>query len=115
MNPLVRSSRDVILRTPNWAEAVHFYEHCLGFRAIHRSETLAGFDTGAFVLYVEQGDAHAPVFDFLTPDVEDARSRLRAAGCTIVEENASLPRCYLRDPFGLVFNLGTRDSGVEPL
>ena len=23
-----------------------------------------------------------------------------------VEEDASLPRCYLRDPFGLVFNLG---------
>jgi len=24
----------------------------------------------------------------------------------IVEENPNIPRCYLRDPFGLTFNLG---------
>jgi hypothetical protein len=24
----------------------------------------------------------------------------------LVEEDPSIPRCYLRDPFGLVFNLG---------
>jgi hypothetical protein len=26
----------------------------------------------------------------------------------IVEENPNIPRCYLRDPFGLMFNLGKR-------
>jgi hypothetical protein len=31
---------------------------------------------------------------------------LLKAGCVVVEEDASVPRCYLRDPFGLVFNLG---------
>jgi len=24
----------------------------------------------------------------------------------VLEEDAAVPRCYLRDPFGLVFNLG---------
>jgi len=79
---------------------------------IHRSDTLMGFETGAFVLYVEKGAEHGPVFEFLTPDVQAEKRRLMAVGCALVEEDSSVPRCYLKDPFGVVFNLGTRDSGV---
>jgi hypothetical protein len=38
-------------------------------------------------------------------DAQAIKSRLLAAGCTIVEENPVVPRCYIRDPFGLVFNI----------
>jgi hypothetical protein len=48
------------------------------------------------------------VLDFLVHDVQATKAALVAAGCTIVEENPSIPRCYLRDPFGLLFNLGRR-------
>ena len=113
MTALVKSSRDVILRTGNWHEAVRFYETTLGFAVIHRSEGLVGFDTGAFVLYVEKGTDHGAVFDFLTADIAATKRRLTAAGCTIIEEDSGVPRCYLQDPFGLVFNLGTRDSGTS--
>jgi catechol 2,3-dioxygenase-like lactoylglutathione lyase family enzyme len=113
MSQLVKSSRDVIVRTQNWDAAVHFYEKTLGFSVIHRSETIVGFDTGAFILYVEAGESHGPVFDFLTPDVQGAKKRLVDAGCTLIEEDASVPRCYLKDPFGIVFNLGIRDSGTS--
>jgi hypothetical protein len=65
-----------------------------------------GFETGAFCLYVEKGEAHGPVFEFLVPDVQQAKRRLLAAGCTVQEENPSIPRCYLRDPYGVVFNIG---------
>jgi hypothetical protein len=72
----------------------------------HESENLMGFETGSFCLYVEKGEPHGPVFDFLVPDVQAEKRRLMAAGCMVVEEDASVPRCYLRDRFGLVFNLG---------
>jgi hypothetical protein len=26
--------------------------------------------------------------------------------CSVQEENDSIPRCYIRDPFGVVFNIG---------
>ena len=107
----IQSSRDIILRTDRWAEAVSFYETVLGFAVIYRSESLVGFETGTFCLYVEKGSPLEPVLDFLTPDVKALRDRLLAAGCTLVEENSSTPRCYLRDPFGLIFNLGTVASG----
>jgi predicted enzyme related to lactoylglutathione lyase len=106
MAPAFESTREVILRTENWAEATRFYGSVLGLPIAYEAETMIGFESGAFRLYVEKGKPHAPVFEFLVPDVQAAKQRLTKAGCTIVEEDPSLPRCYLRDPFGLVFNLG---------
>jgi catechol 2,3-dioxygenase-like lactoylglutathione lyase family enzyme len=107
MNNPLKSSRDVILRTPNWVQAQEFYETILGFKVTHETDAMLRVDTGAIRLFVEKGEAHGPVFDFLVRDVQAAKTGLLAAGCVLVEENASIPRCYLRDPFGLVFNLGT--------
>ena len=106
MTNAFQSTRDVIIRTDAWVDATRFYESVLGLPVSHRSETLTGFETGAFCLFVEKGDGHGPVFEFLVPDVEAAKRRLVDAGCTIVEENALIPRCYIRDPYGVVFNIG---------
>jgi predicted enzyme related to lactoylglutathione lyase len=100
------SSRDVIIRTGALEKAATFYESVLGLPVTHRSPKLLGFETGAFCLYVEEGTAHGPVFEFLVQDVQAEKRRLVAAGCTVQEENPSIPRCYLRDPYGMVFNLG---------
>lgn len=105
MKNAFQSSRDVIIQTDNWDKAIEFYETTLGFPVSHRSPKLMGFETGAFCLYVENGDRTGPVFDFLVPDMKAAKKRLLAAGCTIVEEDPALPRCYIKDPFGLVFNI----------
>ncbi len=102
----VRSSRDVIVRTSAWNEAVRFYGQILGFSVSSRAEGMMGFETGSFCLYVEKGPDHGPVFDFLVPDVPATRDRLIEAGCILVEEDPAVPRCYLRDPYGLTFNVG---------
>jgi catechol 2,3-dioxygenase-like lactoylglutathione lyase family enzyme len=101
-----QSSRDVIFRTDNWSDVIHFYGSVLELPIVYQEANMVGFETGAFRLYVERGADHGPVFEFLVPDVEVAKRQLLAAGCTIVEEDPSVPRCYIRDPFGLVFNLG---------
>src|SRR5260221_10975269 len=96
------SSRDVIIRTGSWEDAAKFYGSVLGLPVTYQSETLMSFETGSFCLYVEKGKGHGPVFDFLVPDVQAEKRRLVAAGCTILEENAAIPRCYLQDPYGVV-------------
>jgi predicted enzyme related to lactoylglutathione lyase len=106
----MQSSRDVIIQTDNWTKALEFYEATMGLPVSHRSPDLVGFDTGAFCLYVEKGDRPGPVFDFLVSDAQATKSRLLAAGCTIVEENPAVPRCYIRDPFGLVFNVEQKEG-----
>ena len=102
----LHSSREVIIRTADWEQAVHFYGSVLGLPMTYRADTMVGFETGAFCLYVEKGAPHAAVFEFLVSDVAAAKRELTAAGCSVVEEDAKRPRCYLRDPFGLIFNLG---------
>ncbi len=102
------SARDIIIRTPSWETAVRFYESVLGLPIVHRDSTLVGFESGSFRLYLEKGAAHGPVLEFLVPDVALARTQLLAAGCVVVEEDPSVPRCYVRDPQGLVFNIGRK-------
>jgi predicted enzyme related to lactoylglutathione lyase len=101
----LKSTRDVIIRTEKWSEVVSFYGSVLGLPITYRDATMVGFETGSFQLYVEKGNEHGPVFEFLALDVAGAKERLLEAGCTIVEEDPSIPRCYIRDPFGFVFNV----------
>jgi hypothetical protein len=43
----------------------------------------------------------------------ETKNRLTAAGCTIIDENPAVPRCYLKDPFGLVFNIEQADDAGQ--
>jgi catechol 2,3-dioxygenase-like lactoylglutathione lyase family enzyme len=104
MSKSFRSSRDVIIQPGKWDEAIEFYGKTLGFPVTHQSPTIVGFETGSFCLYVEKGNQPDPVFDFLVPNLSDAKKRLVAAGCKIIDENPAIPRCYIQDPF-LVFNI----------
>jgi catechol 2,3-dioxygenase-like lactoylglutathione lyase family enzyme len=104
--PLVGlSSRDVIIQTPRFEDSVRFYEEVLGLPVVHRSERLVGFETGSFVLYVEPGEAYGPVFEFFVADVGETARQLVANGCRIEQDDPTIPRCYVRDPNGLTFNL----------
>jgi predicted enzyme related to lactoylglutathione lyase len=105
MTKAFRASPDVIIRTSKFDEATRFYTQVLGLEVAHSTATLVGLDAGAFRLYLEPGPDHGPVFDFRVPDFRAAKQALLAAGCALVEEDPAVPKCYLRDPFGLVFNI----------
>ena len=106
MNDTFKSTRDVILQTRDWEAALKFYGETLGLPMADRFNDIVGFEAGGFRLYLEKGELAGPVHEFLVPDVQGAKRRLLEAGCVVVEEDPSVSRCYLRDPFGLVFNLG---------
>jgi catechol 2,3-dioxygenase-like lactoylglutathione lyase family enzyme len=104
------SSRDVLIQTESFSDAGSFYESVLGLRVSHRSDTMIGFETGSFCLYVEKGPAYGPVFEFYVADLEAAKTKLLAASCRIENEDPNVPRCYVRDPFGLIFNLAEKKT-----
>jgi len=37
--------------------------------------------------------------------MQAAKDRLLAAGCTVYEDDPAVPHFYMRDPYGMVFNL----------
>jgi predicted enzyme related to lactoylglutathione lyase len=103
------TSRDVILRTESLPEATRFYGTVLGFKTTLDQEGIVGFETGAFQLFIEKGTPpHGAVFEMYVPDLAAAKKRLVTAGCAVLEEDPRVPRCYVRDPFGLVFNVAER-------
>ena len=104
-----RATRDVIIRPADFDAAVGFYEQVLGLRIFERRPGLVGFETGGFRLFVERAaPAHGPVFEMLVPDVDEARRELLERGCTVELDEPDFPRLYMRDPYGLVFNLARR-------
>jgi len=108
MNIEAKSSRDVLIQCNDMNGAVSFYEKVLGLRVTSRSDTMVGLETGSFCLYVEKGPSYGPVFEFYVSDLATAKEKLVAAGCRVENEDPSVPRCYVRDPFGLIFNLAER-------
>ena len=104
---MTRSSRDVLLQAEDIDQAARFYETKLGLTVFLREDRLIGLDAGAFRLFLDKGPSYGPVFEFFVDDLTAAKARLTAAGCRI-EEDPSVPRCYVRDPYGLVFNIAQR-------
>ena len=58
-------------------------------------------------LFIERGHALGPVLEITVASVEEAKLRLVKRGCQIVKDEPDVPRCYVRDPFGLIYNLTT--------
>jgi hypothetical protein len=56
-------------------------------------------------LFIERGPALGPVLEVTVDDVEGARQRLVKQGCKIVKDEPEFPRCYVKDPYGLIYNL----------
>ena len=106
----MKSSRDVLIQTDKMDAAAIFYEKVLGFKVIERSEQLIGFETGSFRLFIDKGESYGPVFEFYIPNLEQAKRTLVENGCRIEVEDPKVPCCYLRDPFGLIFNLAEKKN-----
>jgi catechol 2,3-dioxygenase-like lactoylglutathione lyase family enzyme len=104
------ASRDILVQTPSIEDAAAFYEKQLGLTVFHRDNELIGLESGAFRLFLDRGPAYGPVLEFYVPDLALAKRNLVAAGCVIENDDPSVPRCYVRDPYGLVFNVAERKA-----
>jgi catechol 2,3-dioxygenase-like lactoylglutathione lyase family enzyme len=94
-----------MLRVKSLEDAKAYYHGVLGFALAADSDRVVGFETGGITVYFERGEDNGAVFEFEVDDIIEAKARLLAQGCVLLEEDAAIPRCYLRDPFGLTFNL----------
>lgn len=101
----MKTTNEVIFRAHDLLAVKEHYAGRLGLPIILEKDSMVGFNSGALNLYFERGDPSGPVFEFTAADVQCAKEELISAGCDLVEENPTVPRVYLRDPFGLVFNV----------
>jgi len=95
---------DILIQAPDPKAAAAFYVNQLGF-AITGETPMIGLEGDHINLFIEPGPPLGPVLEVTVDDVEEAKARLVKNGCVIVKDEPEVPRCYVRDPYGLIYNL----------
>jgi hypothetical protein len=97
--------KDILIQSPDPKKAAAFYVDHLGFEINDETPELISLRGPNINLYIEPGPTLGPVLEVTVDSVEAARLRLAKCGCEVVKNEPEFPRCYVRDPFGLIYNL----------
>jgi hypothetical protein len=98
---------DILIQAPDPKKAASFYVQQLGFQITGEVPHMVSLHGEHINLFIERGPALGPVFEVTVANVEEAKLRLVNTGCVIVKDEPDFPRCYVKDPFGLIYNLTT--------
>jgi catechol 2,3-dioxygenase-like lactoylglutathione lyase family enzyme len=96
---------DILIQAQDPKHAASFYVEHLGFKITDETAPFVSLHGEHINLFIEQGAALGPVLEVTVDNVAEARVRLVKNGCEIVKDEPDFPRCYIRDPFGLIYNL----------
>jgi hypothetical protein len=96
---------DILIQAEDPKQAALWYVEQLGFEITGESPQMISLHGPKINLFIEQGPALGPVLEVHIGDVAEAKRRLVANGCEIVKDEPEFPRCYVKDPFGLIYNL----------
>jgi catechol 2,3-dioxygenase-like lactoylglutathione lyase family enzyme len=96
---------DILIQAPDPKSAAGFYVKHLGFEITDETPEMISLYGDHINLFIERGAPLGPVLEVTVDSVEEAKLRLTQNGCEIVKDEPDFPRCYVRDPFGLIYNL----------
>jgi catechol 2,3-dioxygenase-like lactoylglutathione lyase family enzyme len=101
-----RMSPNVAVRTERFADAVAFYSGVLGFANRSQDPNLGDHDASPLNLFViEDDEVSGLVMELFVDDLKAAREELLANGCEVIRWRGKGQDCYVRDPFGVLYNL----------
>lgn len=98
---------DILIQAPDPKSAASFYVQNLGFEITDETPNMISLHGPNINFFIERGPALGPVFEVTVDNVEEAKLRLTKSGYQIVKDEPHFPRCYVKDPFGLIYNLTT--------
>jgi hypothetical protein len=102
-----RFGTDILIQAEDPKNAAIFYVSQLGFEITDEAPNMISLHGEHINFFIEQGPPLGPVLEVTVDDVEQAKLRLVKTGCIIVKDEPDFPRCYVKDPFGLIYNLTT--------
>ena len=98
-------SRCFLLQTPDVDKALSFYRDIIGLEPTPSQSGETELKAGQLRFFLDKGEPMGPVMEYVVPDLAEAKEKLLAAGCKVVRWDGIGKSCYMRDPFGLVFNV----------
>jgi len=96
---------DILIQAEDPKQAAAFYVEALGFEITGDTGDMVSLHGPRINLFIERGPALGPVLEVTVANVEEAKRRLLDQGCEVVKDEPEFPRTYIRDPYGLVYNL----------
>lgn len=96
---------DILIQSQDPKSAAKFYVDSLGFEITEEIPNMVSLCGDHINLFIERGPALGPILEVTVDNVEEAKRRLVEQGCEIVKDEPEFPRCYVKDPCGLIYNL----------
>lgn len=96
---------DILIQAEDPMTAACFYVEHLGFEITDNNPKMIGLHGRHINLFIEPGPPLGPILEVTVDNVQKARARLVKNGCQVIKDEPEFPRCYIRDPQGLTYNL----------
>jgi len=96
---------DILIQAQDPKSAALFYVKHLGFEITDEQPNMISIHGKHINLFIERGPALGPVLEVTVGSVEEAKVQLVKDGCEIIKDEPDFPRCYVKDPYGLIYNL----------
>jgi predicted enzyme related to lactoylglutathione lyase len=96
---------DILIQAQDPIKAAQFYVEHLGFEITDNNPKMIGLHGPNINLFIEPGPPLGTVLEVTVDNVDKARARLVKNGCEVIKDEPHFPRCYIKDPQGLVYNL----------
>jgi hypothetical protein len=96
---------DILIQAKDPGKAARFYVKELGFEITETTPTQVSLHGKNINLFIERGPALGPVLEVTVNSVQKAKAKLKKRGCKIIKDEPNFPRCYVKDPNGLIYNL----------
>jgi len=97
--------KDILIQAEDPLKAANFYVKELGFTITDKNPKMIGIHGENINLFIEPGPPLGPVLEVTVKSVEDAKANLTKQGCKVIKDEPQVPRVYVRDPYGLIYNL----------
>ena len=97
---------DILIQAEDPMKAAEFYVNELGFEITEKTANMISLHGKHINLFIEKGPSlGGGVLEVSVKSVKEAKANLTKKGCKIVKDEPDFPRCYVKDPFGLIYNL----------
>jgi hypothetical protein len=96
---------DILIQSQDPKTAAAFYVGELGFEITDSTSNLISLHGDNINLFIERGPSLGPVLEVTVENVEKAKANLQKKGCKIIKDEPAFPRCYIKDPYGLIYNI----------
>ena len=96
---------DILIQAKDPKKAALFYVTHLGFEITEEKPNMISLHGEHLNFFIERGPTLGPVLEVTVKNVEQAKIRLVKNGCEIIKDEPDFPRCDVKDPFGLIYNL----------